>query len=929
VSHAERYVPKDAIRDAVRGRELAVVRALGIDWSSGRGHIRCPYPDHGGEADWRWDDKQAKAICSCATWHSIFDVVMKLEGLDFERAKIRVAEILDRSDLIRDGTMKRYQATDAESLLSPDPENRDDSLVWSYLAYRLGIESADVPRPCTLSVGIKALGYYDPPPRGTRNRVLVATVPCIVFETISTNGKRHAHRIYVAPGGMGKADLGTGPDGGSRDPKKSARVIGRGTTAGYAVVWGSPSTAETAIVAEGIETAAAIALAMRPKMDAGQIMVVSCISAVGVEAFVPWPATRRIIIAADRDEASKPDGRPGSRRGEKAAHVFANRHAHALPISIALPGEPGQSIDWLDILRRDGVQAVRTRLEAAVPFTPTSDCDRRENKPEKIERENEKQSDVIVRVALANAELFHTAQGEAFADIRVDGHRATWAVRDRNFKLWLLREYYLDTSSAPNSDAMRTALDLLEAKARFEGDERTVAVRIAGICDKIYVDLGTRDWSVVEITADSWRIVADPPVRFRRSRGMRPLPIPEHGGDVRSLKSFLNVRTDSDFMLIVGWLVAALRNRGPYPVLVLTGEQGTAKSTLARVLKALIDPNIAPLRSLPREDRDLFISAHNGHVLAFDNVSHLPPWLSDSLARLATGGGFGTRALFTDDEETLFNGTRPIILNGIENFVTRGDLGDRAIVLALAVIPDALRRDEETFWADFDHAAPLIFGALLDAVAHGLKSLSSVTLDRKPRMADFARWVVACEGALPWPGGAFMRAYDENRTEAVAAILESDSVAMAVRLLLAKVGCWKGTSGDLLKALNGEATDEARQAKDWPKTPRGMSGALTRAAPGLRKLGYSVELGQRSTDRRRTRTNYLACPIEQGEPSSEPSEPSENRVDNHCGADGRADGPGFTSERPSNPNLFSRELSDDSDGTDDRVHADEEQEWTE
>lgn len=111
---------------------------------------------------------------------------------------------------------------------------------------------------------------------------------------------------------------------------------------------------------------------------------------------------------------------------------------------------------------------------------------------------------------------------------------------------------------------------------------------------------------------------------------------------------------------------------------MLAGEQGSAKSTFSAVLRKLLDPNCAPLRALPREDRDLFIAANNGHVLTFDNVSGLPGWISDTLCRLATGDGFAVRQLYTDQDEVLFDAARPVILNGIEDMVTRPDLADRA-----------------------------------------------------------------------------------------------------------------------------------------------------------------------------------------------------------------------------------------------------------
>jgi hypothetical protein len=125
--------------------------------------------------------------------------------------------------------------------------------------------------------------------------------------------------------------------------------------------------------------------------------------------------------------------------------------------------------------------------------------------------------------------------------------------------------------------------------------------------------------------------------------------------------------------------------------LALSGEQGSAKSTFSALLRALIDPNTAPLRALSREDRELFIAANNGHVLAFDNVSGLRDWISDTLCRLATGGGFAVRQLYTDQDEVLFDASRPMILNGIEDIVARPDLADRALFQALGA-------ETQTFW---------------------------------------------------------------------------------------------------------------------------------------------------------------------------------------------------------------------------------------
>src|SRR5947209_9343148 len=219
-------------------------------------------------------------------------------------------------------------------------------------------------------------------------------------------------------------------------------------------------------------------------------------------------------------------------------------------------------------------------------------------------------------------ELFHTPSGVAFADFITDGHRETWPIRSKRFRTWLRRCYYHATGAAPSAVAIRSALDLLEARAQFDASERGVSIRVAEHAGRLYLDLADEHWRAVEIGADGWRVLGCPPVRFRRPPGMLPLPVPEQGGSIESLNSFLNLASRDDFVLIVAWLLAALRSGGPYPLLAVSGEQGSAKTVLSKLLKALIDPNAAPVRSLSREERELMIAANNGYLLAFDNLSN-------------------------------------------------------------------------------------------------------------------------------------------------------------------------------------------------------------------------------------------------------------------------------------------------------------------
>jgi hypothetical protein len=435
-------------------------------------------------------------------------------------------------------------------------------------------------------------------------------------------------------------------------------------------------------------------------------------------------------------------------------------------------------------------------------------------------------------------ELFHTPSGAAFADFIIDGHRETWPIRSKRFRTWLRRCYYQATGATPSAAAIRSALDLLEARAQFDAPERAVSIRIAEHAGRLYLDLADEHWRAVAIGPDGWRVLGCPPVRFRRSPGMLPLPVPERGGSIEALRSFLNLSNQNDFVLIIAWLLAALRSGSPYPLLAISGEQGSAKTVLSKLLRALVDPNAAAVRALPREERELMIAANNGHLLAFDNLSGLSPWLSDALCRLASGGSFAVRRLYTDDEEVLFEAARPTLLNGIEDIIGRSDLADRAIFLTLGPIGEEKRLSETELWQKFELARPKILGALLDAAAHGLRSVGSVHLDRVPRMADFALWAAACETGL-WPGGTFTQAYAANRKAAIEGIIDADPIALCVREFMSERNSWTGSAADFLR-VGFERTSRTSDCAGWPKNPRALAAHLRRAQTFLRALGIEI-----------------------------------------------------------------------------------------
>ena len=456
---------------------------------------------------------------------------------------------------------------------------------------------------------------------------------------------------------------------------------------------------------------------------------------------------------------------------------------------------------------------------------------------------------LIALVLDTGIELFHDPDQRGWASIRVDGHWQNHPIRSRAFQLFLLRTYYRETGNSPGAQAIRATLELLEAKALFDGEESLINLRVANHRGKLYLDLCDRAWRAVEIDAEGWRIVDRPPPRFHRTRGSRPLPAPERGGGLDELRRFLNV-DHHGWTLIKSFLVAALRPSVPCPILVAKGEQGAGKTTACRIVSELIDPRTGALRGVPREVRDLVAAARNSWIVCFDNLSHLPEDLADAACRLATGGGFGGRELYSDHDEAIFDATRPMVFNAIPDLgAARPDFLDRALIVEFLDMKPEMRRDEAQFWREFEEVRPRILGALLDAASAGIRNLPNVRLEQPPRMADFALWVSACEESLGMKPGEALTAYQSNRTETRNLALESSPLYEPVAEL-AQEG-FSGTVTELHARLASMMSESMRRSVRWPKAPNALGNALRRMAANLRAAGIEIQFSRADIHGRR------------------------------------------------------------------------------
>ncbi len=537
---------------------------------------------------------------------------------------------------------------------------------------------------------------------------------------------------------------------------------------------------------------------------------------------------RPVAILPDNDG-------PGRQHAAKVAAAL--RGVAASVKIIELPGlaEKGDVSDWHN---NGGTAAELYKLVADAPET----SDEAEQQPA------EQPASVDLFTIAQQADLFRTPFGDAYATFKnPQGHSQTCAIDSQEFRHWLTYSYWRQKKSAPRKEDLSAAVNAAQGLARYEGAERNAHTRLAAHAGRSYLDLCDEGRHVVEITGEGWRVVSAEavPVCFRRPKGMLALPLPIAGGDVTLLRRFVNVATDEDFILLVAWLVAALRGDATrFPVLSLTGEQGSAKSTVSAMLRSLIDPNVAPLRNSVRNQWDATIAASNSWIVALNNLSELPQWLSDTLCCIADGIGFAARTHHTMTEETLFQATRPIILNGITDIATRADLLDRAVCLHLPAIPKEKRVDDTDLWAEFEQARPALLGALLNGVCAALRNLPHVTIKKLPRMADFAKWATAAESGLGWDAGTFMTAYSRNRNAASEAALEASPVAAVLLDYVRASGTVTLSTKGLLNTLAAEL-GEGKVPSDFPKSTQKLTAELRRCMPHLRAAGLVMtDLGR-------------------------------------------------------------------------------------
>lgn len=446
----------------------------------------------------------------------------------------------------------------------------------------------------------------------------------------------------------------------------------------------------------------------------------------------------------------------------------------------------------------------------------------------------------LTRIARERYELLHDPAGEPFA-VPVDGAKLVVMLRGaRSLRVELAAAYLQLHDAPPSQQALADALAALEGLA-LAGPCRPLALRVAEHEGVLWLDLGDEQGRVVRVDESGWQVLAESPVLHRRTALSAAMPEPrrrEQPGTVTdplaSLWALLNV-AERDRGLLAAFLVAALLPGIPHPILALVGEQGTGKSTAARIIASVIDPSTVPLRKPPKDLEAWTTAAMGSHVVAVDNLSVMPDWLSDALCRASTGDGDVRRRLYSDADLHVVSFRRVVLVTGIDLGTVRDDLADRLVMVELDRIEETGRRTDADLARQWEAVAPVVLAGLLDLTAAVLATLPGLQLERLPRMADFARVVAAVDTVT---GSTALDRYRALSGDLARDAVTSDPVLVALTAFV--VGTWTGAMADLHEGLTGTLGD-TRPGRGWPANARALGTVLKRRAPSLRRVGWTVE----------------------------------------------------------------------------------------
>ena len=461
--------------------------------------------------------------------------------------------------------------------------------------------------------------------------------------------------------------------------------------------------------------------------------------------------------------------------------------------------------------------------------------------------------------------LFKDTQGQPWIAINGSGSEVM-NLKDKKFRFWVMKQAKEFLGEFPNTHVAEEVAGRLISVALFSDESKPLEVRIArkdndeGMPEELWYDLRDKQGLAVHITKDGYKI-EKPPIIFRRYDHQHEQVKPEAGtgGRLDDIYKIINLTKRDDRVVFTVFLISCFVASFPKPILLITGTNGSGKSTPCRILHRLIDPSaMEDGTALVKDTNELVRQANKLCLLHFDNVDgrEISNELSDNLCRITTGQALMRRTLFENDEDTIFEVKRPIIMNGIGRLVEKEDILDRSIIISMQRIPEDERKPENSIYAEFKKMKPYLLHEIFTALSKAIAIYPNIRLKSSHRMADFEVLGYAiCEALDGYSGQEWLEIYDRVVKRQVENALESSATAQIAKFLVdrSEYHIWEGTASSMLnfefsEGDNYTLTDNDRniikaikENPTFPKNASALGAQLNRAESTLRSLGIIIE----------------------------------------------------------------------------------------
>lgn len=451
---------------------------------------------------------------------------------------------------------------------------------------------------------------------------------------------------------------------------------------------------------------------------------------------------------------------------------------------------------------------------------------------------------ILFDAVFKKAIFFKDQYGKVFAKIQDDSGHQILSLKSRHFHYWLIQLYRTTLRSLASPATIQQILTNLEAEAFYSGKVYPLHVRVAKFGDGFWYNLGNTNGSAICIKSTGWGLVDNPPIIFRTPDASLPQIMPIAEGSIEQLLKLSNIKDIDQQLLFLVTVVTLLIPNISYPAIIVHGHQGSAKTTLLRMLKKVIDPSKSKPSVLSGKKEDICLQLSQNHLVTFDNVDTVKGWQSDLLCQAVTGGSIEKRELYTDEDIITINFKGAIALNGINLAASRSDLLDRSIIFELQRIEGNQLETEDEFWEKFNDTLPSILGGLFDILCAAMHLYPTITPSKLFRMADYTRWGCAIAEAMGYGSEAFISAYENNRKIGTEKAIGSNPIAETIRILMFDRTDWHGTVGELYKELLDIARKQCfNNVYEFPKGSFLLIASLKKIEVDLKSQGITVSPG--------------------------------------------------------------------------------------